>query len=168
MRTWRVECSATLTVAMLASAAACAVDETPNAAAPLLPCPTATVQPDGGSTIRDYLDIVRLGESDYIAEAFVLGAATPDKQPRRSDLGSVITTVRCSALTQPNESVVDLIDRSATKLTVGTTLHSVNGYSSTCRVAAFVNGKVRIYRATDPSSSIAAPLPCASAAAATP
>ena len=114
----------------------------------------------GRSTVMvDWVDFVRLGGVEYVAGLGGSAASVPPEQ-----VGSVVGRVECrlSALAfaeQPGPAV----DGDAAFLPVGTAVHAVTGWPTSCRVTALVDGAYRLYLAQAGGSAASTPAPCATA-----
>jgi hypothetical protein len=68
---------------------------------------------------------------------------------RASDLGHVVTLIRCSMTTLDDHrhTGFPLVDRSAAFIPAGAAVYAVRGYSPRCRLAAYVSGQLHVYLA---------------------
>lgn len=126
--------------------------------------PTAsacTDTPTGGiSTVMiDWIDFVRLEGIEYVAD---LQGRVPAVPARR--LGPLVGRVECQLsglrFSQPPGPAVD---GDAAFLPVGTEVHAIAGIEPRCRVAAKVDGSVRVYLAHGEVNGVSRPVPCATA-----
>lgn len=107
----------------------------------------------------DWVDFVQLGGTQYIA-----GVDGTVPAITSNDLGPVVRRVKCELSllkfpAQPGPAV----DGDAAFIKVGTDVHSVRGYGTSCRVAAQVAGVNRVYLAQTVSAGVSKAVPCAKA-----
>jgi len=117
-------------------------------------CPRGRLLPDGEAVAIDYVDFLRLGRRMYFAST---GAIT------KSQLGHLITHVRCSLAAEEDQRHAEppLISGTAAFLPVGSAIYQVRGYPASCRLAAYLHGRLQVYLAQDTVHRHAAPVPCA-------
>jgi hypothetical protein len=110
--------------------------------------------PPGRSIAIDYVDFLQFGGRMYIANYPPIKGAV---------LGRVITHVRCSLAAEEDQQrgAPPVIDRTAAILAAGAAVYEVRGYSSNCRLAAYLYGRVQIYLAQTTVHHHIEPLPCA-------
>jgi hypothetical protein len=79
-------------------------------------------------------------------------------------LGRVITHVRCSLAAEEDQQrgAPPVIDRTAAFLAVGAAVYEVRGYSPSCRLAAYLHGRLQVYLAQTTVHHHIEPLPCRS------
>jgi hypothetical protein len=120
-------------------------------------CPAGRLLPDGGRIEIDWVDFLASGGRQYIA------GLTPDVTIGPSQLGPVITHIRCSLAARDDHRHTDipLVDGSAACLPAGTAVYEVRGYSPRCRLAGYVNGQLRVYLAQRDLHGHSAPVSCA-------
>jgi hypothetical protein len=110
--------------------------------------------PPGRTIAVDYVDFLQFGGRMYVASyPPTMGAV----------LGRVITHVRCSLAAEEDQQrgAPPVIDRTAAFLAVGAPLYAVRGYSPSCRLAAYLYGRLQVYLAQTTVRHHAEPLPCA-------
>ncbi len=107
----------------------------------------------------DWVDFVELDGIQYLAP---LEKKVPSLSP--DQLGPVVGRVECevSVLTFSKEPG-PAVDGDAAFLPVGTEVHAVEGFEPTCRVAAKVDGEIRVYVALAESDHVTRAVPCAKA-----
>jgi len=117
-------------------------------------CPLGRLLPHGEAIAIDYVDFLRFGRDMYIA------AAEPIKA---SKLGRVITHVQCSldAEENPRRAEPPLINGTASFLAAGSAIYQVRGYQRSCRLAAYLHGRLQVYLAQTTVHHHSAPVPCA-------
>ena len=112
----------------------------------------------GTSTVMiDWIDFVRLDGVEYVAD---LDGRAADVPARR--LGLVVGHVECQLsvlrfLQPPGPAV----DGDAAFLPVGTAVRAIAGIDPRCRVAAQVDGSVRVYLAQREVNGVSKAVPCA-------
>ena len=118
-------------------------------------CPLGRLLPQGQGIAIDYVDFLRFGGRTYVAGAEHAGA---------TKLGRVITHVRCSLVAEEDQRHAEppLIDGTASFLGAGSAIYQVRGYATSCRLAAFLGGQLRVYLAQTTMRHQSAPVPCAS------
>ena len=110
----------------------------------------------GTATVMvDWLDFVRVNSVEYLAG---VDGVPPVSSAQK---GPVVGRVRCqlSALKftrQPGPAV----DGDAAFLAIGTELHAVRGYSTSCRITATVDGVNKVYVAHEDIGGSSKPVPC--------
>jgi hypothetical protein len=107
----------------------------------------------------DWVDFVQLDGTMYVADVY--GKVPPLAS---NELGPVVGRVECelSVLnfrTEPGPAV----DGDAAYMKVGTQVHAVRGYDTSCRVAAHIAGVNRVYLAQTERAGVSRPVPCAKA-----
>ncbi len=118
-------------------------------------CPLGRLLPKGQAIVIDYVDFLRFGGHMYVAGAQPVGA---------TELGRVITHVRCSLVAEQDQRHAEppLIDGTASFLEAGSTVYQVRGYAPSCRLAAYLHGRLQVYVAQTTVHHHTAPVPCAS------
>jgi hypothetical protein len=122
-----------------------------------LACPAGRLLPHGGQVELDWVDFLQFGGRQYLA------GTGPAATIRPSQLGPVITHVRCSLAAKDDHRHVDipLVDGSAAFLPAGAAVFEVRGYSPRCRLASYVSGQPHVYLAQHDVRGQSAPLRCA-------
>jgi len=117
-------------------------------------CPLGRLLPHGEAIAIDYVDFLRLGGRMYIANG---------KPVRASELGRVITHIRCSLIAEEDQRRGEppLINRTASFLRVGSGVYEVQGYPARCRLAAYLRGRLQLYFAQTTVHHHTSPVPCA-------
>jgi len=117
-------------------------------------CPLGRLQPPGVTGIGDYADFLQLGRTLYLASQEPIKA---------SQLGPVIAHVRCSLTAEedPRRYGPPIISGTASFLAAGSAVHQVRGYLPSCRLAAYMDGKLQVYLAQTTVHHHTAPKPCA-------
>jgi hypothetical protein len=117
-------------------------------------CPLGRLLPDGSGIAIDYVDFLRFGRHMYLAGAEPI---------RATDLGRVITHVRCSLAAEEDQRHAEppLINGTASFLAAGSAIYQVRGYAPSCRLAAYLHGRLQVYLAETTVHHHAAPVPCA-------
>ena len=114
----------------------------------------------GDSTVMvDWVDFVQLDGTQYVAGVDGKVSAIASNQ-----LGPVVGRVECELsvlkfLAEPGPAV----DGDAAFLKVGTEVHAVRGYATSCRVAAQIAGVNRVYLAQSELAGVSRAVPCAKA-----
>jgi hypothetical protein len=110
--------------------------------------------PPGRSIAVDYVDFLQFGGRMYIASYPPIKGAVP---------GRVITHVRCSLAAEEDQQrgAAPVIDRTAAFLAAGAAVYEVRGYSPSCRLAAYLHGRLQVYLAQTTVHHHIEPLPCA-------
>jgi len=110
--------------------------------------------PPGRSIAIDYVDFLQYGGRMYIANYPPIKGAV---------LGRVITHVLCSLAAEEDQQrgAPPVIDRTAAFLAVGAAVYEVRGYSPSCRLAAYLHGRLQVYLAQTTVHHHIEPLPCA-------
>lgn len=108
------------------------------------------------AVIVEWVDFVKLDGRQYVAGL--------DGRVTAGQLGDVVGQVRCqlSAL-KFNKAPGANVNGDAGFLPVGTKLHAIHGFAPSCRVAARVQGRVRVYLAHHTLGGQSAAVPCAKA-----
>ena len=117
-------------------------------------CPLGRLQPPGVTGIGDYADFLQLGRTFYLAGPEPIKA---------SQLGSVIAHVRCSLATAEDyrRGAPPIVSGTAAFLAAGSAVYQVHGYLPSCRVAAYMDGKLQVYLAQTTVHHHTAAIPCA-------
>jgi hypothetical protein len=117
-------------------------------------CPPGRLLPPGEAIAIDYVDFLQFGGRMYIASA---GPIKP------SQLEHVITHVRCSLVAEedPRRAEPPVTNRTASFLAAGSAVYQVRGYPPSCRLAAYVHGRLQVYLAQTTVHHHTAPVPCA-------
>lgn len=114
----------------------------------------------GNSTVMvDWVDFVQLDGTQYIAD---VDGKVPDISSNQ--LGPIVGRVECELSVlkfhaEPGPSV----DGDAAFLKVGTEVHAVRGYATSCRVSAQIDGVNRVYLAHADLGGVSRARPCAKA-----
>ena len=114
----------------------------------------------GDSTVMvDWVDFVQFDGTQYVAGVDGKVSAIASNQ-----LGPVVGRVECELsvlkfLAEPGPAV----DGDAAFLKVGTEVHAVRGYATSCRVAAQIAGVNRVYLAQSELAGVSRAVPCAKA-----
>lgn|SRR5487761_679591 len=118
-------------------------------------CPLGRLLPPGQGIAIDYVDFLRFADRTYVAGAESAGAIR---------LGRVITHVRCSLVAEEDQrhAAPPLIDGTASFLGAGSAVYQVRGFAESCRLAAYLSGRLRVYLAQTSVHHQSAPVPCAS------
>lgn len=117
-------------------------------------CPLGRFMPPGRSIAVDYVDFLQFGGRMYIASyPPIKGVA----------LGRVITHVRCSLVAEEDQrrGAAPVIDRTAAFLAAGAAVYEVRGYLASCRLAAYLHGRLQVYLAQTTVHHHIEPLLCA-------
>jgi hypothetical protein len=117
-------------------------------------CPLGRLLPAGVTAAVDYADFLQLGRTFYLAGPEPIKAA---------QLGPVITHVRCSLAAEEDyrRGAPPVISGTAAFIAAGSAVYQVHGYLPRCRVAAYTDGKLRVYLAQTTAHHPMAPIPCA-------
>ena len=114
----------------------------------------------GSSTVMvDWVDFVQLDGTQYIA-------GLDGKVPAiaANELGSVVGRVKCElSVLKFHAEPGPAVDGDAAFLKVGTEMHAVRGYATSCRVAAQIAGVNRVYLAHADLAGVSRAVPCAKA-----
>jgi len=118
-------------------------------------CPQGSPYPPGTAGEVDYVDGISHDSVNY--EYF------PNVHITASRTGSVLTRIRCSMATYPATSTVPshMPNDTATALPAGTPVYLVKGFAPGCRLAAYVDGKPRMYVAMNNAEHGPVPRACA-------
>jgi len=102
----------------------------------------------------DYADFLQLGRTMYLASPEPIKA---------SQLGPVIAHVRCSLAAEEDQhrGAPPTISGTASFLTAGSAVYQVRGHLPSCRLAAYMDGKLQVYLAQTTVHHHTAPKPCA-------
>lgn len=120
-------------------------------------CPRA--EKAGGYSTIDYVDFVHANGRDYYA-----GMTQPAPTAAKTELGAQAFTVRCSFSAfnhATGQNPGSSRDGDAAFLQAGTPVYELTGWPATCRLAAEVDGQVRVYLAYRTDTATAEPEPCA-------
>ena len=103
-------------------------------------CPLGRLLPPGVAGVGDYVDFLQLGRTFYLASPEPIKA---------SQLGPVVSHVRCSLAAEedPRRGAPPVISGTASFLAVGSAAYQVRGYLPSCRLAAYMDGKLQVYLA---------------------
>ena len=106
-------------------------------------CPEGSAYPPGTHGEVDYTDSIWYDSVSY--------AYLPSVRIMASQIGSVVTRIRCSMATYPDTHAPPShwADDTATGLPAGTPVHAVKGFSPRCRLAVYVTGRPRTYVAVN-------------------
>ena len=117
-------------------------------------CPLGRLLPPGTGIAIDYVDFLRSGGHMYVAAAQHIKAA---------ELGRVITHVRCSLGAEEDQQHAEppLINGTASFLAAGSAIYQVRGYAPSCRLAAYLRGRLQVYLAQTSVHHHAAAARCA-------
>jgi len=117
-------------------------------------CPLGRLEPPGVIGIGDYVDFLQLGRTFYLASPEPIKA---------SQLGLVIAHVRCSLAAEedPRRYGPPIISGTASFVAAGSAVYQVRGYLPSCRLAAYMDGKLQVYLAQTTVHHHGAPMPCA-------
>ena len=117
-------------------------------------CPLGRLLPPGVAAAVDYVDFLQLGRTFYLAGPEPIKA---------SQLGSVIAHVRCSLATAEDyrRGAPPIVSGTAAFLAAGSAVYQVHGYLPSCRVAAYMDGKLQVYLAQTTVHHHTAAIPCA-------
>lgn len=115
-------------------------------------------QAGGTSTVMiDWIDFLRLDGIEYVAD---LEGRVPDVPARR--LGPLVGRVECQlSVLRFSRPPGPAVDGDAAFLPVGTEVHAITGIEPRCRVAAKVDGSVRVYLAHGKVNGVSRAVPCA-------
>ncbi|MGH3420228.1 MAG: hypothetical protein ACRDOD_11655 [Streptosporangiaceae bacterium] len=118
-------------------------------------CPEGSAYPPGTADAVDYIDSIW---HDSVSYEYL-----PSVRITASQIGSVVTRIRCSMATYPDTHAPpsQLADDTATALSAGTPVHAVKGFSPRCRLAAYVASRPRTYIAVDNTKHGPVPRACA-------
>lgn len=167
----RATVAAVLGVAML-SAAGCG-SASDDATGGGKPTTSVTSRPDaapgsaclstpttGDSTVMvDWVDFVQLDGTQYLASADGQVPAVATNQLR-----SVVGRVECQlSVLKFHAEPGPAVDGDAAFIKVGTEVHAVQGYETSCRVAAQIAGVNRVYLAHTTLDGVSRAVPCANA-----
>jgi hypothetical protein len=110
--------------------------------------------PPGRSIAVDYVDFLQFGGRMYLASY---------PPTRGAVLGRLITHVRCSLVAEEDHqrAAPPVIDRTAAFLAAGAAVYAVRGYPPSCRLAAYLHGRLQVYLAQTTVHQHIEPLPCA-------
>ena len=107
----------------------------------------------------DWVDFVQLDRTQYVAGVDGKVPAIASNQ-----LGSVVGRVECElSVLKFHAEPGTAVDGDAAFLKVGTEVHAVRGYATSCRVAAQIAGVNRVYLAHADLAGVSRAVPCAKA-----
>ncbi len=107
----------------------------------------------------DWADFVQLGGTQYVAGVDGKVPAITSNQ-----LGSVVGRVECElSVLKFHAEPGPAVDGDAAFIKVGTEVHAVRGYGTSCRVAARVAGVNHVYLAHADLNGVSRAVPCAKA-----
>lgn len=140
-------CMCAVSAAVIAALAGCGSGVPGGAAGHAAPtrvaCPEGSAYPPGTRGEVDYTDSIW---HDSVSYEYL-----PSVHITASQIGSVVTRIRCSMATYPDTHALPShwADDTATALPAGTPVHAVSGFSPRCRLAAYVAGRPRTYVAVN-------------------
>lgn len=108
-------------------------------------CPK--VQSNSSHVLIDYVDFVRWHGLNYYSS---FGGDRGAPPLAASSVGPELFRIACELSAYNHKTYADPgsnIDRSAAFIGVGTAVHAVNGFPTSCRIAVKVDGAWRVYRA---------------------
>jgi hypothetical protein len=118
-------------------------------------CPQGRLLPANVGEAIDYIDFFKLGGRSYEAVRIPV---------RPSQLGPVIGHIRCSltASEDPHHGAPPVINGTAAFLPAGAPVYALRGYPPSCRLAAYLDGRLQIYAARTDTDGQSAPntAPC--------
>jgi hypothetical protein len=114
----------------------------------------------GDSTvIVDWVDFLQLDGTQYVA-----GLDGKVRPIASNQLGAIVGRVECElSVLKFHVEPGPAVDGDAAFIKVGTTVHAVRGYETTCRVAVQVAGVNRVYLAHADHAGASRAVPCAKA-----
>jgi hypothetical protein len=148
-----------VSAATIAALAGCGTGAHGGAAghpAPARPvCPKGTAYPPGTLGQVDYIDSIW---HDSVSYDYL-----PSVRITASQIGSVVTRIRCSMATYPatHAPPSSWANDTATALSAGTPVYAVKGFSPRCRLAAYGTGRPRTYVAMNATKRGPVPRSCA-------
>ncbi len=107
----------------------------------------------------DWVDFVQLNGTQYVAgvDGKVSGVAS-------NQLGSVVGRVECElSVLKFQAEPGPAVDGDASFVQVGTEVHAVRGYATSCRVAVRIAGVNRVYLAHADLAGVSRAVPCVKA-----
>jgi len=118
-------------------------------------CPEGSAYPPGTRGEVDYTDSIW---HDSVSYGYL-----PGVRIAASQIGAVVTRIRCSMATYPDTHAPPSYqaDDTATALSAGTPVYAVKGFSPRCRLAAYVAGQLRAYVAVNDTERGPVPRACA-------
>ena len=121
-------------------------------------CPEGSAYPPGTAGAVDYTDSIL---HDSVSYEYL-----PTVRVMASQIGSVVTRIRCSMATYPDTHAPPShwADDTAAALSAGTPVYAVKGFSPRCRLAAYVVGHPRTYVAVNATKHGPVPRACAKVA----
>lgn len=122
-------------------------------------CPATEPRPDGQVAMIDYVDFVQFEGRQYVAGTD--GAVGIAPVELWSAVGEVTCTISRLAESGDRSVVGPFLDSNAAYLPVGTELRAVSGFDTSCRIAARVDGEIRVYLAQHDVGGISEPRNCA-------
>ena len=126
-----------------------------HSSAPASACETPR---HGNSAVMvDWVDFVQLSGTQYIAG---LDGQVPPVAS--AQLGTVVGRVRCQlSVLNFSEQPGPNVDGDAAFLPIGTEVHAIDGFEPSCRVAARIDGAIRVYLAHHNVGGYSKAVPCA-------
>lgn len=118
-------------------------------------CPEGKPYPPGTHAKVDFTDSIWHDSTSYVY--------LPKVRVTASQIGPVITRIRCSMTTYPDTHSLPSrwSDDTATALPAATPVHAVERFSPRCRLAVYVAKQVRTYVATNDTKRGPEPRACA-------
>lgn len=118
-------------------------------------CPQGSAYPPGTRGEVDYTDSIWHEAVSYVY--------LPGVRITASQIGAVVTRIRCSMATYPDTHALPAhqANDTATALSAGTPVYAVKGFSPRCRLAAYVAGRPRAYVAVNDTKRGPVPRACA-------
>lgn len=153
-----VACASPSHLVGVANAPGSSVDPT-DSSAPASACENTNRHHGNAVVMVDWVDFVQLSGTQYIAG---LDGQVPPVAS--AQLGAVVGRVRCqlSAL-KFSEMPGPNVDGDAAFLPIGTEVHAIDGFESSCRVAARIDGANRVYLAHHNVGGYSKAVPCGKA-----
>ncbi len=121
-------------------------------------CAEGSAYPPGTHGEIDYTDSIW---HDSVSYEYL-----PSVRITASQIGSVVTRIRCSMATYPDTHAPPShwANDTATALSAGTPVHAVKGFSPRCRLAAYAAARPRAYVAVNDTKHGPVPRACAKVA----
>ena len=118
-------------------------------------CPEGSAYPPGTAGAIDYTDNLW---HDSVSYEYL-----PSVRITASQIGPVVTRIRCSMATYPDTHAPpsQWANDTATALSAGTSVYAVKGFSPRCRLAAYAAGRPRAYVAVNDTKRGYLPRACA-------
>jgi hypothetical protein len=133
--------------------------EAPSGIASAAPSCPETRKLHGQAIMVDYIDFLQLGGRQYVA------SLNPGVTARHNELLTTVARVNCTISDLTEDGTVEVVgpfnDGNAAYLPLGTAIRAVRGYDAACRVAAELDGRVRVYLAQHEVAHHSRPMPCA-------